>query len=512
MSCAAPSAPLSSAAAIIAPSGRRRGAAPPASASACVHASLAHAAASYGTAPSPTARGFDMTRWRQRHIALHLLYVGHDLHGFASQESGGGEVGGSAPSRKRARAAEPSAAADAGKHLPTVEALLFGALVKACLIESRTTSGYTRCGRTDKGVSAGGQVISIRLRSRALRADGGARDAYDASSACSDAGVVVADESAAAAALPPDAATAPSEFVDAASAAAANSTADAPGRVGDSRMLLDDDDDCAWRGWRRADGLANTGAPFPAPADETDYALILNNILPPEVRVLGWSDVPDDFSARFTATLRGYRFYFPARDLDTVAMRGAASRLVGMHDFRNLCKIDLANTQNFERELISLRIAPAYEPDANALAQTTAPRGASAATVATADAAAVARATEVSGGAAVLMIEVVGRAFLWRACVDSTQTTLLSPNPSLTPLRRPLRPILQTQIKCAASLRCFSWWAAASRMQIAWLLSSTFHASPPAPLTRWRQKRPSSSTTADSARSSTARTTRSRTK
>jgi hypothetical protein len=51
------------------------------------------------------------------------------------------------------------------------KALLFGALRKACLVESRDTAGYNRCGRTDKGVSAGGQVVSLRLRSRAARRD-----------------------------------------------------------------------------------------------------------------------------------------------------------------------------------------------------------------------------------------------------------------------------------------------------------------------------------------------------
>lgn len=43
---------------------------------------------------------------------------------------------------------------------------LFNALRKTCLIESRETSNYNRCGRTDKGVSAFGQVISIDLRSK----------------------------------------------------------------------------------------------------------------------------------------------------------------------------------------------------------------------------------------------------------------------------------------------------------------------------------------------------------
>ena len=38
---------------------------------------------------------------------------------------------------------------------------MFGALLKACLIEERSSCNYSRCGRTDKGVSAFGQVITI---------------------------------------------------------------------------------------------------------------------------------------------------------------------------------------------------------------------------------------------------------------------------------------------------------------------------------------------------------------
>ncbi|XP_037300916.1 tRNA pseudouridine(38/39) synthase-like [Manduca sexta] len=50
--------------------------------------------------------------------------------------------------------------------IQTIEHHLFHALTKACLIESRETSQYHRCGRTDKGVSAFGQVISLSLRSK----------------------------------------------------------------------------------------------------------------------------------------------------------------------------------------------------------------------------------------------------------------------------------------------------------------------------------------------------------
>ena len=54
----------------------------------------------------------------------------------------------------------------------TVEAVLLHALQKACLIKDRVSSGYSRCGRTDKGVSAFGQVISLHLRTN-LTADAG---------------------------------------------------------------------------------------------------------------------------------------------------------------------------------------------------------------------------------------------------------------------------------------------------------------------------------------------------
>jgi len=45
----------------------------------------------------------------------------------------------------------------------TIEAALFDALMKTRLIESRATSNYHRCGRTDKGVSAFSQVRCRQL-------------------------------------------------------------------------------------------------------------------------------------------------------------------------------------------------------------------------------------------------------------------------------------------------------------------------------------------------------------
>lgn len=81
-------------------------------------------------------RQFDMTRFHQRHIALKIFYDGRRYDGFASQNETDN----------------------------TVESQLFYALTKSCLITNRESSHYTRCGRTDKGVSASCQTIGLYVR------------------------------------------------------------------------------------------------------------------------------------------------------------------------------------------------------------------------------------------------------------------------------------------------------------------------------------------------------------
>ncbi|XP_028287960.1 tRNA pseudouridine(38/39) synthase [Parambassis ranga] len=82
-------------------------------------------------------RPFDFTVHPRRHVALRLAYLGWTYNGFAVQENTDN----------------------------TVEARLFEALLKTRLIQDRQSSNYHRCGRTDKGVSAFSQVITIDLRS-----------------------------------------------------------------------------------------------------------------------------------------------------------------------------------------------------------------------------------------------------------------------------------------------------------------------------------------------------------
>ncbi|PFH32238.1 pseudouridine synthase [Besnoitia besnoiti] len=51
-----------------------------------------------------------------------------------------------------------------GSGVRTVEDALFEALEKTCLIRDRNSCNFSRCGRTDKGVHAAGNCISITLR------------------------------------------------------------------------------------------------------------------------------------------------------------------------------------------------------------------------------------------------------------------------------------------------------------------------------------------------------------
>lgn len=190
---------------------------------------------------SSKQRPFDFTKHRKRHILLRILYLGWDYQGYATQED----------------------------TINTIEHHLFHALTKSCLVENRQTSNYHRCGRTDKGVSSFGQVISIDVRSK-LKED----------------------------------------------------------------YSLDTDT-----------------------INELPYCKILNRLLPDEIRAVAWRPAPPDFSARFDCVQRTYKYYFPRGNLNLEAMDKAAQYVLGSHDFRNLCKMDVGNgVVNYVREVRSIDI------------------------------------------------------------------------------------------------------------------------------------------------------------
>jgi hypothetical protein len=96
------------------------------------------------TLPSAIQRNksFDFDRFSFRFVSFRLLYVGWRYHGFTLQDN--------APN--------------------TVEAKLFSALEKTCLVRpglSNKEMRYSRCGRTDIGVSALANVVTLQLRSKA---------------------------------------------------------------------------------------------------------------------------------------------------------------------------------------------------------------------------------------------------------------------------------------------------------------------------------------------------------
>lgn len=205
----------------------------------------------------------DFTRYAQRKVALEVMYIGGTYQGFARQDMTDN----------------------------TIEAEIFQTMRRTKLIPEDaeiSSLSYSRCGRTDKGVSALGQVIALTLRS-----------------------------------------------------------------------------------------CGKAGEPTVPEEKEIDYPNVLNRTLPPQIRVLGWTTVGPDFSARFSARYRGYKYFIvnetheldpgsrPSLDIDK--MRVAAQYFEGLHDFRNFCKQDVLAARTFKRRILSFTIEPqgieSYSPD-----------------------------------------------------------------------------------------------------------------------------------------------------
>ena len=95
--------------------------------------------------------------------------------------------------------------------------------------------------------------------------------------------------------------------------------------------------------------------------EELDYVQFLNRVLPPFIRVLAWTPVPDDFDARFSCRGRHYRYFFTNLhgELDISAMRTAGGYFLGENDFRNFCKLDVQKQiTNFKRRIDRAEIVP----------------------------------------------------------------------------------------------------------------------------------------------------------
>ncbi|KAI3484893.1 hypothetical protein L1887_51947 [Cichorium endivia] len=243
---------------------------------------------------------FDFGAAGCRKIALRFSYDGAGYSGLAAQNT---SVPGS------------------GSTLPTVEAVLWDAMCTARLVDpalGMDGAGFSRCGRTDRGVSAAGQVVALWVRSKKLN-HWTARLEHQA-------------------------------------------------KFSSDPVPLPEDHEALEA--KRNARLEDTELP---------YVQILNRILPPTIRIHAWSPVRADFSSRFDCVYRHYKYFFPAGPpslflaqssssssaiaeaastrLDIGRMRDAAARLVGEHDFRNLCKIDASKQiTNYRRRIDGVSI------------------------------------------------------------------------------------------------------------------------------------------------------------
>lgn len=207
---------------------------------------------------------------------------------------------------------------------------------------------YSKCGRTDKGVSAFGQVIGIRVRSNRPLPKPKAKPAQEESGEGEEGEGNMYN-------------TYPRENGIEVTSAPLSPSAGISGSGGSDEGTFS-----------LADPEIQESLDFNHITDEIPYPQVLNRILPPDIRILAWCPSPPlDFSARFSCRERRYRYFFtqPAfcptpsqlehgtsaskmKDgwLDIDAMREAAKLYEGLHDFRNFCKVDPGKQiTNFER-------------------------------------------------------------------------------------------------------------------------------------------------------------------
>ncbi|KAI5287280.1 hypothetical protein KEM54_006107 [Ascosphaera aggregata] len=339
-----------------------------------------------GTSPKK-ARSMNLSKYTTRFIALKFAYLGQNYNGL---EHANGNI----------------------TPLPTIEEEIWKALVKCRLIfpplaekynplvpVDRTKPfsldwdgcEYSKCGRTDRGVSAFGQVIGIRVRS--ARPKPRERNSVSVSDVKSHAEELRHAERS-------------------------------PGVIDDGL-------------------LASTGAgkseeeePWDDIGNELPYLQMLNNVLPEDIRVLAWCPHPPaGFDARFSCRERRYKYFFtqPAFSptpgplgyrrsaldpsccelregwLDIDAMRKAAKYLEGEHDFRNFCKVDPSKQiKNHVRKIYYANIEkldPVTSPLAYLAREEFAPKRSS--SISTTEN------TVTSAAAEVYTFTVHGSAFLW---------------------------------------------------------------------------------------------------
>lgn len=201
---------------------------------------------------------------------------------------------------------------------------LFKALIKTCLVESRATCCYSRCARTDKGVSALANVVSLRVRSKLPSGLGvvppGA--STELSERCKDRGYWMSrkmDD------LDHPGCTRDDLENELPYIQALISSLSRPRSVRHERLVpqLLHAYGCigAQTDMRSEGGSGNFFLSCSMGADACLAMQILNSCLPATIRVISWCPVVEDFNARFACNSRRYHYFFTRGSLDIAQMQ-----------------------------------------------------------------------------------------------------------------------------------------------------------------------------------------------
>ena len=284
--------------------------------------------------------GFDWESVKLRNVALRVAYIGNRYSGFTANNLTATEnmmdyvllnQNRGVPGRGKTTAAEREQYwKDEARQIFkvddfSVEEHLILAFKKTKLTPEGHLRRYNRCGRTDKGVSALGQVISLALR-------------------CKNVGMGSIDP------------------------ASASETPHYERRDHSNQDTSTEEMDLDVEAFEVA--KFDLGAPVwnEHDFDELDYPTILNRVLPEDIQITGWAAVPANYSSRFHCLYREYKYFFFADNLNIAAMREAclfliflflnvAKDFIGSHDFRNFAKADHVNVRIMRRRIDRLDIS-----------------------------------------------------------------------------------------------------------------------------------------------------------
>jgi tRNA pseudouridine38/39 synthase len=93
--------------------------------------------------------------------------------------------------------------------------------------------------------------------------------------------------------------------------------------------------------------------------DPCTYTNRMNSALPHDIRILDCKKVSESFNCRMDCDFREYRYFFFKKNYNLDHMLDGAKKLLGEHDFRNFCKLNLLATTNHVRTILEVDIQKA---------------------------------------------------------------------------------------------------------------------------------------------------------